>query len=170
MRRRLYFMLPDAGSARAMLDELLLARVDERHMHFHAREGMLPADMPEANSFQKTDLIHGAEVGMLIGGIAGLLAGGLWLIFPPEGMEMRILAVVISALGGAMFGSWVSGRAATAIPSSRLKPFQAEIENGRVLLMVDVPFKRVAEIKELVSKRHPEIRFGGVDPHVPVFS
>ncbi|MBC3920230.1 DUF1269 domain-containing protein [Undibacterium sp. CY18W] len=163
-------MLPDAGSARAMLDELLLARVDERHMHFHAREGMLPADMPEANSFQKTDLIHGAEVGMLIGGIAGLLAGGLWLIFPPEGMEMRILAVVISALGGAMFGSWVSGRAATAIPSSRLKPFQAEIENGRVLLMVDVPFKRVAEIKELVSKRHPEIRFGGVDPHVPVFS
>ncbi len=170
MRRRLYFMLPDVGSARSMLDELLLARVDERHMHFYAREGMLPADMPEANSFQKTDLIHGAEVGMLIGGIAGLLAGGLWLIFPPEGMEMRIVSVVISAFGGAMFGSWASARAATAIPSSRLKPFLAEIENGRVLLMVDVPFKRMTEIKELVSKRHPEIRFGGVDSHVPVFS
>jgi len=153
-----------------MLDELLLARVDERHMHFYAREGMLPADMPEANSFQKTDLIHGAEVGMLIGGIAGLLAGGLWLIFPPQGMEMRIVSVVISALGGALIGSWASGRAATAIPSSRLKPFQAEIENGRVLLMVDVPFKQVPEIKELVSKRRPEIRFGGVDPHVPVLS
>lgn len=170
MRRRLYFMLPDLASARAMLDELLLARIDERHMHFCAREGTLPADMPEANSFQKTDLIHGAEVGMLIGGIAGLLAGGLWLIFPPEGMEMRILAVLVSAIGGSLFGSWASGKAARSIPSSSLQPFMDDIESGKVLLMVDVPFKRIAEIQQLVSNRHPEIRFGGVDPHVPVFS
>jgi len=169
MRRRLYFMLPDLASARAMLDELLLARIDERHMHFCAREGMLPADMPEANSFQKTDLIHGAEVGMLIGGIAGLLAGGLWLIFPPEGMEMRILAVLVSIIGGSLFGSWASGMAARSIPSSSLQPFVDDIESGKVLLMVDVPFKRISEIQHLVSKRHPEIRFGGVDPHVPVF-
>lgn len=170
MRRRLYFMLPDLASARAMLDELLLARIDEKNMHFCAKEGMLPADMPEANSFQKTDLIHGAEVGMLIGGIAGLLAGGLWLIFPPEGMEMRILAVLVSAIGGSLFGSWASGKAAKSIPSSSLKPFMDDIENGKVLLMVDVPFKRITEIQQLVSNRHPEIRFGGVDPHVPVFS
>ncbi len=170
MRRRLYFMLPDLASARAMLDELLLARIDEKNMHFCAKEGMLPADMPEANSFQKTDLIHGAEVGMLIGGIAGLLAGGLWLIFPPEGMEMRILAVLVSAIGGSLFGSWASGKAAKSIPSSSLKPFMDDIEDGKVLLMVDVPFKRITEIQQLVSNRHPEIRFGGVDPHVPVFS
>lgn len=170
MKRRLYFMLPDLGSARAMMDELLLARIDERHMHFCAREGMLPADMPEANSFHKTDLVHGAEVGMLIGGIAGLLAGCLWLIFPPESIEMRILAVLVSAIGGALFGSWASAKAAKSIPRSSLKPFLDDIENGKVLLMVDVPFKRITEIQQLVSNRHPEICFGGVDPHVPVFS
>ncbi|PXX38718.1 DUF1269 domain-containing protein [Undibacterium pigrum] len=170
MKRRLYFMLPDLGSARAMMDELLLARIDERHMHFCAREGMLPADMPEANSFQKTDLVHGAEVGMLIGGIAGLLAGCLWLIFPPESMEMRILAVLVSAIGGALFGSWASAKAAKSIPRSSLKPFLEDIESGKVLLMVDVPFKRITEIQQLVSNRHPEICFGGVDPQVPVFS
>lgn len=169
MRRRLYFMLPDVSSARTMLDELLLARVDERHMHFCAREGMLPADMPEANAFQKTDLIHGAEIGMLIGGISGLLAGGLWLIFPPESIEMRMLALALSAIGGCFFGSWVSAKSARTIPSSSLRPFLSDIETGKVLLMVDVPFKRVTEIQQLVSKLHPEIRFGGVDSHVPVF-
>lgn len=34
MRRRLYFMLPNVPSARALLDELLLARIEEGHMHF----------------------------------------------------------------------------------------------------------------------------------------
>ncbi|MFZ6658516.1 DUF1269 domain-containing protein [Undibacterium sp. TJN19] len=170
MRRGLYFMLPDVTSARAMLDELLLARVDERHMHFYAKEGMLPADMPAANSFQKTDLIHGAETGMLIGGIAGLLSGGLLLIFPPESVEMRILVLLISTLGGAFFGSWASAKAAAATPSSSLQPFRADVDEGKVLLMVDVPFRRLTEIQELVSKRHPEIHFGGIDPHVPVFS
>ena len=39
MRRRLYWMLPDVASARRMVDDMLLARVEERHLHFVAREG-----------------------------------------------------------------------------------------------------------------------------------
>jgi hypothetical protein len=42
------------------------------------------------------------------------------------------------------------------VPNSRLKQFQADIEAGRVLMMVDVPFGRVEEITELVVSRHPE--------------
>ena len=169
MRRRLYYMLPDVPSARAMLDELLLARIEERHIHFCAKEGSLPVDMPEANTFQKTDLVHGAEIGMMIGGIAGLLAGSLLLIFPPEGIELRTLALLVSGLGGAVFGSWASGMAAAAIPSSRLKPFAEGIEKGQVLLMVDVPYRRVTEIEDTITKRHPEINFCGVEPHIPAF-
>ena len=36
MRRRLYYLLPDAGSARKIMDDLLLARIEERHIHFLA--------------------------------------------------------------------------------------------------------------------------------------
>lgn len=169
MKRRLYFMLPDVPNARAMFNELLLARVEERHMHFCAREGTLPADMPEANFFQKSDLIHGMEVGMVIGALSGLLAGAALLLFPPEGIELRTIALLVAALGGAIFGSWVSGMAAAAIPSSRLKPFSAGIEQGQVLLIIDLPLRRVAEIEAMIEKRHPEISFGGMDAHVPAF-
>ena len=37
MRLRMYVTLPDAASARRLADDLLLARVDDRNMHFHAR-------------------------------------------------------------------------------------------------------------------------------------
>ncbi|MDE2428258.1 MAG: DUF1269 domain-containing protein [Burkholderiales bacterium] len=168
MRRRLYFMLPDTVSAREMLNELLLARVEERYIHFVARHS-LPADMPEANVFQKTDLIHGMELGMVVGGASGLLAGILLLLFPLEGIELRTIALLVSGVGGALFGSWVSGMVAAAIPNSRLKAFAPEIDSGKVLLIVDVPLSRVTQIEQMIATRHPAYRFGGVEPHVPAF-
>ena len=169
MRRRLYFMLPDVPSARSMLDELLLARIEEKHMRFYAREGALPADMPEANFLQKTDLVHGTEIGMLIGGAVGLGAGILLVLFPLEGLQVRTLAILVAGIGGAVFGAWVSGMAAAAIPNSRLKAFDAGIERGQVLLIIDVPYRRVTEIERTIEKRHPEVKFGGMEPHTPVF-
>lgn len=170
MRRRLYFMLPDVTSARAMLDELLLARIEERYIHFHAKEGALPADMPEANVFQKTDLVHGIETGMLIGAISGLLAGSALLVIPPDTMELRVLAMLFSVIGGAVFGSWISGLSATTIPNAKLKPFRDGIELGQVLLIVDLPMDRVGEIESMIAKRHPEVSFGGAEAHALSFT
>ena len=43
MRRRLYFVLPDIESARTMLNDMLLARIECKHIHFLAQRGTLPA-------------------------------------------------------------------------------------------------------------------------------
>jgi hypothetical protein len=43
-----------------------------------------------------------------------------------------------------------------AVPNSRLRQFDGDMEAGRVLMMVDVPLRRVEEITELVLSRHPE--------------
>jgi hypothetical protein len=64
--------------------------------------------------------------------------------------------VLIGMLLGAPLGAWMASMAGAAVPNSRLRQFQADIEAGRVLTMVDVPFSRVAEITELVLSRHPE--------------
>ena len=37
--RRLYFLVPDIEHTRTIVDELLLARVDEKHIHIVAKEG-----------------------------------------------------------------------------------------------------------------------------------
>lgn len=168
MRRRLYFMLPDVPSARSMLDELLLARIEIGHMRFMARD-TLPADMPDVSFMQKTDLVHGAQLGVVIGAIVGLGAGIFLTMFPVDGMTLRTAAILLVTLAGAIFGGWASGMNAAAVPNTRLKPFAERIEQGQVLLIVDVPVGRVEEIEEMIAKRHPEISFGGMEPPMLAF-
>jgi hypothetical protein len=169
MRHRLYYMLPDIPSARAILDELLCKRIECRHIHFMATEGTLPRDMPDANFLHKTDLVHGAQTGMIIGGGAGLIVGVLLVMFPPEGLSLQTMAILVAGIGGALFGAWASGMNAAAVPNSRLAQFSQRIAEGQVLLMVDVPHTRIQEIEDLIKSRHPEVNFAGEDPHIPVF-
>ena len=59
--------------------------------------------------------------------------------------------------------------AASAVPNSRLRQFHAEIERGKVLMMVDVQMGRVQEISDLVARRHPAAVSGGREPTIPAF-
>ena len=169
MRRRLYYMLPNIPAARAELDELLLARIEERHIRFLAKEGTLPDDMPGCSFLVRTDLIHGAQLGVIIGGVVGLLAGIFLVTFPPEGLSMRTAAILLVALGGALFGGWASGMNAAAIPNKKLEQYADRIEQGQVLMMVDVPVRRMKQIEEMIAKRHPDFNFGGEEPPMLAF-
>ena len=154
MRRRLYFILPDVQSAQRTADDLLLARVDDRHMRFLSRRGTALEPLHEAGYLDKTDVIHGAAVGLALGALIGVLAGAAVVAY--EGANAGPVAVLIGMLVGAPFGAWVASMVGAAVPNSRLRQFHADLEAGRVLMMVDVPFRRVAEISELVASRHPE--------------
>lgn len=156
MRRRLYFVLPDVESAKRAADDLLLARVEDRHMRFLAKRGTELEPLHEAGYLDKTDMVHGAAVGLALGAIIGALVGALLIAYPPEGTNPQLVAVLIGMLIGAPLGGWMASMAGAAVPNSRLKQFQGDIDAGRVLMMVDVPFRRVEEISELVTSRHPE--------------
>ena len=169
MRRRLYFVLPHVESARSMLKEMLLARIEWRHIHFLSRRDSLPDDLPEATVLQKTDIVHGAQMGVAIGAIVGAVAGALVVFFPPEGMTLKLITILGVAIGGAFFGAWASSMVASSVPNSRLKAFERDMQDGRVLMMVDVPMRRVQEICELVHRHHPEVSDRGFEPTIPAF-
>jgi hypothetical protein len=153
MRRRLYFLLPDVDSARRTADDLLLTRIEDRHMRFLARRGISLEPLHEASYLDKSDVVHAALVGLALGAIIGAIAGAAVVTF--EGMSTK-LPVLIGMLVGAPLGGWMASMAGAAVPNSRLQQFQSDIDAGRVLMMVDVPFRRVGEITELVRLRHPE--------------
>jgi len=56
MRRRLYFMVPDTRSARQIRDELLLARIEDGHIHVMARDGMSLDGLHEDARFHLVEL------------------------------------------------------------------------------------------------------------------
>lgn len=169
MRRRLYFMAPDVPSARSIRDELLLAQIENGHIHVLAKDGIPLEGLQEASVLQKTDFVHGAESGMVVGGAVGILAGIVALLFPPAGVDLQLVTILVTALTGAAFGAWVSSMVASSLPNSRLRAFEAGIEAGRVLMMVDVPAGRVDEIRKLIARRHPEASGSAPEPTIPAF-
>lgn len=169
MRKRLYFMVPDTLSARQIRDELLLARIEDGHVHVLARDGVPLTDLHEASILQKTDFVHGAETGLAVGGGVGIVAGLVAVFFPPAGIDLQLVTILLTALVGAAFGAWAASMVASSIPNSRLKAFESAIAEGRILMMVDVPSARVEEIKKLVAACHPEAMSSGVEPTIPAF-
>ena len=103
MKRRLYFMVPDVASARQICNELLLNRIEDGHMHVLGKRGVPLEGMHEASILQKTDIVHGAETGLAVGGGIGILAGLVAVFFPPAGVDMQLVTILVTALIGAAF-------------------------------------------------------------------
>jgi len=169
MRRRLYFVLPDLGSAIRTGNDLLLARIEDRYMHFLAKRGMSLGKLHAANYFQKSDLRHSMQFGFILGGCVGFLVGIYIYMTPPEGANLQLVTILIATVVGALFGAWAASMIGISTPNTALKRFEAEIGEGRVLLMVDVPKDRVEEIQELVHRSHPEASDHGLEPTIPAF-
>jgi Protein of unknown function (DUF1269) len=169
MKRRLYFLLPDVESCTRTVNDLLLARVDDRHMQCLAKRGTDLGELHEASYLLKTDLTRGAAIGIAFGALAGVLLGYLIVNYPPQGTHPGLAAAVLAALLGAALGAWLGSMAATGAPNSRLRQFADELDRGKVLLIVDVPYEKVDRIRDIVAARHPEVVASSQETRYPAF-
>jgi hypothetical protein len=169
MKRRLYFLLPDVASATRTANDLLLARVADRHMHFLAKRGTDLGELHEAGYLFKTDLVRGVGFGLVLGVLGGVVLGSLIVNYPPEGTHPALGAAVIATLLGAALGVWMGSMAAIAVPNSRLKSYNEEIGRGKVLLILDVPYAQVEHIRAVVASRHPEVVLSAQETRYPAF-
>ena len=166
---RLYFLMPDITVTHALVNELLLSHVEERHIHVMAKEGTPMEDLPEASLLQKSDFIPAVERGLTLGAATGVLVGLVAMSFPPAGLVVGGGAVFAIGAAGAGVGGWVSSMVGVSVPSPRLKKFEDAIKAGEFLVLVDVKRDRVEEIEELVKKHYPEADIEGAEPKMPVF-
>jgi hypothetical protein len=169
MRRRLYFVLPDLDSAIRIANDLLLERIEDRHMHFLAKRGMSLGKLHEANYLQKSDFRHSMQIGFMLGGCAGFLIGVYIYMTPPEGTNLQLVTILIATAIGTLFGAWAASMIGISTPNTALKRFDAEIKEGRVLLMLDIPKGRVREFQGMVHRKYPEASDHGLEPTMPAF-
>ncbi|RDH83815.1 MAG: DUF1269 domain-containing protein [endosymbiont of Galathealinum brachiosum] len=167
MRKRLYFLLPNLEEAKKTVDELLLARIDDQHIHVMAKDGIDLGDLPEATIFQTSDIVHGVETGMVIGGISGLVGSIIAITALQVGSVMG-LVVLGCTIFGAGFGIWTSGMIGSSAKNSRLKEFEQSMNEGKILLMTDVPMEKVEVITQKMEA-HKHTVLGGSDPSIPAF-
>ena len=91
-------MVPDIDTANTVVDELLLKRVDDHHIHVVAKEGTPMGDLPEANLLQKSDFIPAVERGLAIGGSTGILAGLVAITLPASATMLEGGVLLLSTL------------------------------------------------------------------------
>jgi hypothetical protein len=167
--RRIYFLVPDIPTAKRVVDDLLLARVEERHLHVIAKRGTALEDLPEANLLQKSDFIPAVERGLALGWSVGLLAGLVGVALPLAGPVVAGGIVLASGLAGAGVGAWLGGMVGMNVGNTRIKQFEAAIESGQLLVLADVPRDRVEEIQARVRQHLPSVEIEGTEPRIPAF-
>jgi len=165
--RRLYFLLPDMTVTQKVVDELLLARIEERHIHVIAREGTPLKNLPEASLVQKSDFVPAMERGIALGGATGVVAGLAALAMP--GIVIAGGALLAMGLAGAGMGAWLGGMIGMDVENSHIKKFHDSIEAGQILILVDVAKSRADEIEKAVQQHHPDAEFEGTEPTIPPF-
>jgi hypothetical protein len=168
--KRIYFLVPNVDVAKLIVNELLIARIEERHIHILAKRDTPLEDLPEASFLQKSDFIPAMERGLALGGTVGTLAGLVAVALGPLSLAVAGGGIVLaSGLAGAGVGVWLSGMVGLNIGNTRLKRFEEAIEQGELLMMIDVPRDRVTQITELVATHHPEAHPEGTEPTIPAF-
>ncbi len=165
--RRLYFLLPDLTITHQVVDELLLARIDERHIHVIAKEGTQLGDLPEATLMQKSDFVPAMERGVALGGATGVIAGLVAIALP--GVVIAGGALLAMGLAGAGMGAWLGGMIGMDVKNSHVKKFESSLQAGEILILVDVPKDRVDSVQASIRKLHPEVDFEGTEPTIPAF-
>lgn len=157
-QRRMYFVIPDESQAVQVVADLDAGGVDRRHIHAIAGKGILLTKLPPANERQLHDATRRIERAWWIGNLSLFFLALAGLVFSiaqgyPVGTVIAIAFMALTFIAGDLF--------ALRVPDTHLDEFRGALSHGEVLLMVDVPRSRVAEVEEIVSRRHPEAVPGG---------
>ncbi|MGA9033154.1 MAG: hypothetical protein WB402_11615 [Sulfuricaulis sp.] len=128
-------------------------------MHAIAGRGATLTRLPPATERQRQDvgsrlerMAWSGNLALFFLGAGGLIASLAWSSL--LGAALSVALMLLTLAGGALF--------ALRVPDTHLDEFHGVLSHGEVLLMVDVPKRHVAEIEELLYRRHPEVTPGGV--------
>ncbi len=165
--RRIYFLFHDENAARSTITELE-EKLGLEDYQIHALvngEGGF-AQLPDATVHRKSAAAARAErilwyisialftVALIAFVLALLATSWLWV-------ALFAIIVVAAQMSGYLFTN--------RIPNAQLDRFRSALDHGEILLLVDVPRKRVNVVKELVYSRHPEAKTNGSNWHINAF-
>ncbi|HSW51632.1 MAG TPA: hypothetical protein VLG93_00250 [Sulfuricaulis sp.] len=138
--------------------DLEAAGVGRQHIHAIAGRGVTLEQLPAANEHQRRNTVWLLQRIVWAGNLALFALGAIGLIVSVVqnsliGAVLSVAAMALTLGAGVLF--------ATRVPDTHLDEFRGVLAHHEVLLLVDVPKRRVADIEELVSRRHPEATAGG---------
>jgi hypothetical protein len=159
MDRRLYFLFPSERHLHRVIYELNDAGIDDMHLHVVSYDDLARENKPLIQQLHRMDKSWILEKIIRVTNLAlfSLAAIGLVLSLL-SGFHLWVLVSTLIMLVTSSSGFWFSQK----VPHVHLEDFHDALAHDEYLLMVVVPKNRVAEIEDLIQRRHPEANVGGV--------
>lgn len=170
MCRRIYWLLPNLASALQVKDDLLQEHVDLRHQHYVARQATDPGRVLPSSAARASHMLLAGQVGLLVGAlVGGLLAGGVLLMAhnPAQAPAAALLALI--GFQAALFGAWGAGLIGMGQPNQQVAASRQALDDGQVLLIVDVPERDAIGLTRSLAARHPEAHWQADERHLLAF-
>ena len=165
MLRRLFFLFPDEAHAQRAVDQLVLRDIPLRRIHAMSKNVTLKT-LPPATQRQKDDTAFFIERVLWSANLTLFAIALVELVFSFVASEF--MWAVISFL--IMASTFIAGEQFVVhVPTVHLTEFTGALSHGEILLMIDVPFKRLVEIEDYVHHTYPEAVVGGVSWSVEAF-
>ena len=142
-----------------VIDELNEAGIDDTHLHVISHDDLARENQPLLQLLHRMDkswslekFIWAANLMVFFIAAVGLVLSLLLGFYVWSAMSVLI-----------MLATFISGYLFTMnVPNVHLEDFHDALAHDEILLMVVVPKIRVAEIEDLVQRRHPVVNVGGV--------
>lgn len=178
---KLYFLSPDKQSATKTISDLRDQGVASRNISVLAHESVGLDTSLEVTELDETgqsgfgrdglgDLVPALQKGAALGGGLGLVGGLAAMAFPPAGLIIGGGAVLATTAFGAGFGAWTSSLIGISAPHHDIEEYVTAVENGSILLLVDVDADNVEAVKTTISRHHPEVDIKENGAFAPVSS
>ena len=165
MLRRLFFLFPDEAHAQRAVDQLVNRDIPIRRIHAMAQNVTLKT-LPQATQRQKNDTAFRTErflwgANLIVFGIA--LAAFVFSLVSGEVNWAMLFFLIMAA-------TFIAGEQFVVhVPTVHLTEFTGALSHGEILLMIDIPSKRLVEIEDFVHHTYPEAVVGGVSWSVEAF-
>jgi hypothetical protein len=135
MKTRHVFATTGVPAAHAAMGAAREHGIEDHDLSLIARSDIELENIPDERKQVTMDFVPAALRGTVTGGAAGLLAGLVALAIPPLGVTLAGAGAI--GLLGAMVGTWSSALVGASIPDEVRRTFEREIEEGRILLVID---------------------------------
>lgn len=146
------------------MNELLQSGIKAKQIHFVANRNKPLENLPVANIIERSGLLISAVIGLLFGVAFGLLGGLMAVMFPNWFGEVSPRVIPYYMLVGGVFCALWAGILAIGITNRRIGKFKKKIEQGKILMIISIPLERLTEVRDKLTKDHPEAVYDGQWP------
>lgn len=165
--KRKYFISDDLADLELVERDLENAGLSTPQIHVLSEDdaGLQNHHLHEVEAVLKKDVVHGTELGAIVGVIAAfLIIGSAWITgFSETYTWVPAIFLAVIALG---FCTWEGGFIGIHKPHADFERFQGALHAGKHVLFVDITPEQDA-ILQRVSQAHPKLEAVGEGSATP---